>query len=109
MELQSILLQPFTQPVQKAFGIGSCCNPEHPIIGIHGTHLESKTVAVTAADSPLGRLVSDMSIPDPHCGYLVVVGENAQCARIQEKMLSGTRRQPNPSRPKHAQDMPMRE
>ncbi|MBB3148691.1 hypothetical protein FHS21_005139 [Phyllobacterium trifolii] len=54
MELQSILLQPFTQPVQKAFGIGSCCNPEHPIIGIHGTDLESNTVTVIAADSSLG-------------------------------------------------------
>ena len=61
----------------------------------------------STADKLLGSLDSDVSIPDPHCGYLPVVGENAQRARIEEKMLSGSRWQPDPSRRKHAQQVPM--
>ena len=45
----------------------------------------------------------------PHGGYVAVVAENAQGARVQQEVLAGARRQPEPARRQHAQHVAVRE
>jgi len=47
-------------------------------------------------------------IPDPQRGHLSVIAENAQSARIKQKMLPGTRRQSDSASREHAQRMSVR-
>src|SRR5208283_287681 len=48
------------------------------------------------------------SVPDPDSGKFVVVGQNAQSARIEQEMLSGARWKPDPPRHEDAEDVSVR-
>ena len=70
------------------------------------------SVASGCTRSPAPRastLAEQRPVPDPHGGYVAVVAEHAQGAGIQQKVLPGARRQPEPARREHAQHVAVRE
>ena len=54
-------------------------------------------------------LANERSVPDLHGGYITVITEDAQRARIEQEMLTGTRRQSDPTRRENAQHVPVGE
>src|SRR5215469_13333090 len=48
-------------------------------------------------------------VPNLYGGDIAVIAENAQSARIEQKMLSRARWRPDPTRDKHAQHVPVGE
>jgi len=53
-------------------------------------------------------LANEGPVPDLHSGYVAVKAENAQPAGIEQEMLPGGGRQPDPPRSEHAQDVTVR-
>jgi hypothetical protein len=54
-------------------------------------------------------LANERSVPDLYGGYITVITEDAQSARIEKEMLTGIRRQSDPTRRENAQHVPVSE
>src|SRR5271166_2861005 len=75
------------------------------------TSVTERTTALNRSYAPGSdrALASERPIPDLHSRYVAVTAEDAQGARIEQKMLPAACRQPNPPCREHAQHMAVRE
>src|SRR6516162_3438628 len=86
------------------------CIDRSPITKGHLFPLIRSRVILELSDLPDHRaLVDERPVPDPHSRYLAVVSEDTHGTRIQQKMLSAARGQPDPPRREYAQHMSVRE